>query len=159
MALSFQVFNPRCHLASDFGCGEPALDEWLRTMASQHRRRHISSTFVYVDDAVPEKIIGYYALTVSELVKTELPALLKKMPRVVPVIRLGRLAIDVRFQGRGHGKEMLADALLRAGSQIAGVGLVVDALHVQAAEFYRGLGFYQLQSDPLKFFYPLATLR
>ena len=131
-------------------------------MAGQHRKRNISSTFVYVDELFPQRIIGYYALTVSEISNTDLPKFLKKMPQIVPLvklIKLGRLAIDVNFQKQGHGKDILADALLRAGSQVAGVGLTVDALNEPAAAFYRKSGFSQFPSDPLKFFYPLAKLR
>lgn len=159
MALSVQALNPHVHQVDKFNCNEPALNVWLQTMAGQHRKRNISSTFVYVDELQPHIIIGYYALTVSEILKSDLPELLKKMPHSVPVIRLGRLAIDVHFQGQGHGKDILADALLRSATQVAGAGLVVDALNQHVATFYRKLGFFPFPSDPLKFFYPLAKLK
>jgi GNAT superfamily N-acetyltransferase len=159
MVNSIQALDSRQHRVHDFCCGEPELDLWLQTMASQHRKRNISSTFVCIDPAQPETIIGYYALTVSEISRGVLPDLLKKMPLVIPVVKLGRLAIDQRFQGQGHGRVLLADALYRAASQVAGVGLVVDALHPEAAAFYQGLGFVRFAADALKLFYPLVKLR
>jgi len=159
MDVSIQPLNPLAHQLDEFNCAEPDLNQWLRTMAGQHRRRNISSTFVAVDDAAPHTIVGYYALTVAEISKGDLPDQLKRMPQSVPVIRLGRLAVDRRFQGQGYGRDLLADAILRAGSQVAGAGLVVDALHAKAADFYRNLGFAPFPSDPLKLFFPLANLR
>lgn len=104
-------------------------------------------------------MIGYYALTVAEIAKDSFPELLRKMPQIIPVVKLGGLAIDQRFQGQGFGQILLADAITRSATQVAGVGLVVDALHEKAARFYRNLGFMVFPDQPLRFFYPLANLK
>lgn len=159
MANSIQALDSQYHRIHDFCCGEPELDRWLQTMASQHRKRHISSTFVCVSDDQPERVIGYYALTVSEITRNAVPDLLRKFPMIIPVVKLGRLAIDQAFQGQGYGKILLADALYRAASQVAGVGMVVDALNPKAAAFYQSLGFSRFADDDLKLFYPLSKMR
>ncbi len=159
MAHSVQMLDTHLHQTANFHCGEPSLDNWLQTMASQHKKRNISSTFVCIDDRQPSTIIGYYALTVSEITKDELPELLKKMPQTIPVIKLGRLAIDLQFQGQGYGQFLFTDALTRAASQVAGVGLVVDALNNKVAQYYRNLGFTPFHADGLRLFYELAKLK
>lgn len=159
MVSSIQALDSQRHQIHEFRCGEEDLDLWLQTMASQHRKRNISSTFVCIDDSRPRRIIGYYALTVSEITRDAVPELLRKMPLVIPVVKLGRLAIDLEFQGQGFGTILLADALHRAASQVAGVGMVVDALNPKAAAFYASLGFARFAADGLKFFYPLTRIR
>ncbi len=159
MAYSIQALDARQHWIAEFACGEPVLDHWLQTMAGQHRKRHISSTFICIDPEQGGTVIGYYALTVAEIAKDSFPELLRKMPQIIPVVKLGRLAIDQRFQGQGFGQILLADAITRSATQVAGVGLVVDALHEKAARFYRNLGFIVFPDQPLRFFYPLANLK
>ena len=81
------------------------------------------------------------------------------MPHTIPVVKLGRLAIDLQFQEKGFGQILLADVLVRAASQVAGVGLVVDALNDKAAKFCHSLGFTPFPTDGLKLFYPLVKLK
>ena len=91
------------------------------------------------------RICGYYALTLAELENWHLPqAWRKKLPRRIPGMRLGRLAIDRRYQGKGLGELLLLDALTRAWriyTEAGGIGLFVDALDEQVAGYYRRFGF------------------
>jgi GNAT superfamily N-acetyltransferase len=132
--------------------GSAQLDAWLRQTAQQHQRRGISKTFVATSEDAPSRILGFYALTVCEVVADELPEdLAKKLPRRVPGIRLGRLAIDRVVQGQGLGELLLMDAIARAKLVLEHVGvhaLFVDAKDARAAMFYRRYGFRPLPSQP-----------
>jgi len=139
-----------------FDCGTPALNDWLHRVARQHQDKGLSRTFVAVLDAHPTQIAAYYALTLTEVDTSALAAQSrKKMPRMIPGVRLGRLAVDVRWQGKRLGELMLMDALdrVRIITQNAGVvGLFVDAIDPQAAQFYVRYGFEAFADDPLKLF-------
>lgn len=159
--LSIQPFTGR-HDRSAFESGSAQLDAWLRQTAQQHQRRGISKTFVAVADDAPSRILGFYALTACEVLTEELPPdLAKKLPRKIPGIRLGRLAVDRSMQGQGLGELLLADAIQRAGRVLEHLGvhaLFVDAKDEQAAAFYRKYSFRPLPSDPLRLVLPLAGL-
>lgn len=143
-----------------FESGNAQLDAWLRETARQHQRRGISKTFVAVAGEAPARILGYYALTACEIASAELPeALAKKLPRRVPGILLGRLAVDRSVQGQGLGELLLMDAIHRAQRVLEHIGvhaLFVDAKNELAAAFYRKYGFRSLPSDPLRLVLPLA---
>ena len=148
--LSIQPLAGR-HDRRAFESGSAQLDAWLRQRAQQHHRRGISRTFIAVTHEAPSRILGFYALTVCEVVADELPEdLAKRLPRRVPGIRLGRLAVDRSVQGLGE--HLLMDAISRAKLVLEHVGvhaLFVDAKDAHAAAFYRKYGFRPLPSDPL----------
>ena len=57
----------------------------------------------------------------------------------VPVVLLGRLAVDRRWQGRGLGADLLRDAVLRAlsaGETIGVRAILVHAISDDAKAFY-----------------------
>lgn len=157
--LSIQPLTGR-HERSAFESGSAQLDAWLRQIAQQHQRRGISKTFVAVADDAPSRILGYYALTACEILAEELPGdLAKKLPRKVPGIRLGRLAVDRSVQGQGLGELLLVNAITRTKNVLEHVGvhaLFVDAKDKEAAGFYRRYGFRPLPSDPLRLVLPLT---
>jgi GNAT superfamily N-acetyltransferase len=148
------------HERSAFESGSAQLDAWLRQIAQQHQKRGISKTFVAVADDAPSRILGYYALTACEILTDELPEdLARKLPRQVPGVRLGRLAVDRSVQGQGLGELLLVDAITRTRLVLEHVGvhaLFVDAKDKPAAGFYRKYGFRPLPSDPLRLVLPLA---
>jgi GNAT superfamily N-acetyltransferase len=149
--LSIQPLTGR-HNRGAFESGSAQLDVWLRQTAQQHQNKGISKTFVAVTDDAPSRILGFYALTVCEVVAQDLPEdLAKKLPRRVPGIRLGRLAVDRSMQGQRLGELLLVDAIKRAKLVLEHVGvhaLFVDAKDDQAAAFYRKYGFRPLPNDP-----------
>jgi GNAT superfamily N-acetyltransferase len=159
--LTIQPLTGR-HDRSAFESGSAQLDAWLRHTAQQHQRRGISKTFVAVLDEAPERILGYYALTVCEIRTEELPEdLARKLPRKIPGIRLGRLAVDRSVQGQGLGEFLLMHAIERSRSVLEHVGvhaIFVDAKDERAAAFYRQYGFRPLPGDPLRLVLPIAGL-
>lgn len=149
------------HLRSTFISGSEPLDRYLREQVTQDIRRRVAACFVALADG--QRIAGYYTLASASLLLTDLPANIgKKLPRypTVPAVRMGRLAVDEAFKGRGLGGALLADALYRAAnSEIAAYALLVDAKDEAAAAFYRHHGFIALPESPLVLFLPLATAR
>ncbi|BEV15906.1 GNAT family N-acetyltransferase [Herbaspirillum sp. DW155] len=149
------------HDRSRFECGSPALNRYLREQVTQDIRRRVAACFVAVDDE--QRVAGFYTLASASVPLARLSeALRRKLPRygAIPAIRLGRLAVDHEFKGRGLGGALLVNALYRAiATEIPGAVMVVDAKDVQAAAFYRHHGFVALQDAPLTLFLPLASVR
>ncbi|NDV73501.1 GNAT family N-acetyltransferase [Burkholderia cenocepacia] len=148
------------HDRSRFACGTPALDRYLCEVVTQDVRRRVAACFVMLDGNV---VAGYYTLSAASVALTDLPhAIARKLPRypAIPVVRMGRLAVDQAYRGRRLGAALLVNALQRAAkSEIAAVALTVDAKDETAAAFYRHFGFAPLTSDPLALFMPLATVK
>ena len=146
---------------STFTCGNEALDAYLLTQAGQDMKRRVAACFLAIDNATGA-IAGYYTLSACHVQLTDVsPDWQKKLPRypVVPSARLGRLAIDVKYQGRKLGAALLANAVARAiRSDIAVHMMVVEAKNDIAASFYVHHGFRRDPHDPLRLYAPLATL-
>lgn len=150
------------HDRQGFDCGRQELNDWLRQVARQHQEKGLSRTFVATIDEAPDSICGYYALTLAELENRNLPEVWrKKMPRNIPGVKLGRLAVDKKFQGKGLGDLLLVDALTRAQriyQEAGGIGLFVDAIDEKAASYYKRFGFESSPDNPLLLFFPASGI-
>ncbi len=150
------------HDRRGFDCGRQELNDWLRQVARQHQDKGLSKTFVAIREDAPNRICGYYALTLAELENRHLPAAWrKKLPRRIPGVRLGRLAVDKPYQGKRLGELLLVDALTRAQriyTEAGGIGLFVDALDEQAAGYYRRFGFVAAPDNSLLLFLPTMVV-
>ena len=108
------------------------------------------------------RICAYYSLTLAELENQHLPeASLRKLPRRIPGVRLGRLAVDLQYQSKGLGELLLVDALTRVQricAQAGGIGLFVDAIDERAANYYRRFGFNASPDNPLLLFLSARVL-
>lgn len=144
------------HDRQNFDCGRQELNDWLLRVARQHQEKGLSKTFVAISEQAPERICGYYALTLAELENRHLPeASRKKLPRRIPGVRLGRLAVDQQYHCKGLGELLLVDALTRARriyTEAGGIGLFVDAIDEQAAGYYLRFGFKAAPGNPLLLF-------
>jgi len=147
------------HNRAGFDCGRAELSNWLHQIARQHQDKGLSKTFVATLETAPTHICGYYALTLTEVDTAALAeAHRKKLPRMIPGVRLGRLAVDKKYQGKRLGELLLMDAIerVRLIHQHAGVvGLFVDAIDAKAAGFYAHFGFEAFKDDSLKLFLPV----
>jgi ribosomal protein S18 acetylase RimI-like enzyme len=147
---------------SDFCCNSEPLDRYFKTQVGQDVRRRASVCYVAVEQATGG-VAGYYTLSAADVPVSDLPAgMTRRLPRYpsVPAARIGRLAIDRRFQGRGLGGALLLNAAMRAlRSEIAVFALVVDAKNDEAAAFYRHHGFSAFASIPLQLIAPIDTFR
>jgi GNAT superfamily N-acetyltransferase len=126
---------------SAFDCGQPTLNEWLRHWATRSEGR-TARTYVSCSGA---RVAGFYCLAAASASRGTLPTRLERnSPKHIPLVVLGRLAVDLAFQRRGLGKALLHDALVRtsqAASAIGVRGLVVHAIDEDAARFYGQFGF------------------
>lgn len=148
------------HRRDGFDCGEPALNEFLSRLAGQQQRRGFGKTYVALaDDGV--SVIGFVTLSAGQVATAQLPSTLKLPRYPLPVLRIGRLAIDTRHQGHGVGSGLLGFGLTLAieWSQRVGVyGVAVEAKNDEARAFYLGLGFLSGVDDPRHMILPLSTL-
>jgi GNAT superfamily N-acetyltransferase len=153
MSLNLSAPQPLAavHLLGDFECGEPALDEWLKRRALNNQQSGASRTFVVVDDE--QRVRGFYALAAGAVAHQMANSSVRRnMPDPIPVMVLGRLAVDRRAQGIQLGAALLQDAVHRAiaVSQNTGVrALLVHALHEQAKAFYEHYGFQESPTHPM----------
>lgn len=148
-----------------FTCGTSDLDTYLITQASQDMRRRLAACHVLIDQDHPSQIVGYYTLSTADVAFTDLPQEMRKKAgryKAVPAILLGRLAVDVTFQGQGIGKVLLVDAMLRALDLSAQVGVmlfIVDALEESVVTFYEKYEFKRFETHPMRLYLPMSKVR
>jgi GNAT superfamily N-acetyltransferase len=162
VAVAFRLEVLRAdHNRKAFSCGVEPLDRYFQEQATQDIRRRVSACYVAIDEAT-STIAGYYTLAAGGVPLVEMPAqLAKRLPPYasVPVVRMGRLAVDQHYRGKKLGAALLWDAVLRATrSEIAAFALVVDAKDASAADFYRHHGFVALDDEQRRWLLPLANV-
>jgi GNAT superfamily N-acetyltransferase len=147
--LSPVVLLDESHDVSEFGCGKPVMDEWLRKYALRNQGLNAARTYVTCEGTI---VRGYFSLAPSSIAFKDAPerirAGLARYP--VPVVLLAKLAVDQRWRGRRIGESLLFEALqrsLKASKAIAGVAVLVDALDEEARTFYERYDFEQSPTD------------
>lgn len=149
------------HLLGDFECGEPALDEWLKRRAMHNQLTGASRTFVVVD--AEQRVRGYYAMAAGAVAQQLATSSVRRnMPEPIPVMVLGRLAVDRRVQGMKLGAALLRDAVNRAITVSRNTGvraLLVHALHERARQFYQHYGFQESPQHPMTLMLRLNTVK
>ena len=160
MALSLpEPLNLR-HDISEFSCGKPALDNWLKTRALSNQEKGFTVVMVIHDGG---RVVGYYGLAPTAIVPSVMPRSIKtgQPPNPVPCLLLGQLATDKAWVGQGIGTGLLRHALVRcvAGARlVGGRALVVNALDEEAADFWGRRGFLPAKDDPLTLFRSIADI-
>lgn len=139
------------HNVNAFDCGVPSLNDWLKKRALANQAAGASRTYVACRG---QTVVGYYALAAGSIGHTEATGRLKRnMPDPIPMMVLGRLAIDVTAQGQGLGAALLRDSILRVlqAADIVDIrGILVDAIDDAARAFYQKFGFRHSAAFPLK---------
>lgn len=164
MPLKDEITSPQKihhdHNLAKFDSGEPVLDNWLRRRALKNEDSGASRTYVI---CMKNCVIGYYALAVGAVEVAKAPGKVKRnMPDPIPVVIIGRLAIDKNFQGRGLGPALLRDAVLRVvqAADIAGVrAILVHALNKDALKFYQHCGFLPSPVDTMTLMITVADAK
>jgi ribosomal protein S18 acetylase RimI-like enzyme len=131
----------------DFDCGLAQLNDYFHKFAGQnHRSRLAVCSVALTEDR--QTVVGFYTLSASEIARASFPpGIIKGLPRYpVPVIKIGQIAVDKRFQSQGTGKAVLAHALrtVLRNPTYGAVAVVVDSLTDHATEFYRRHGFVSI---------------
>ena len=162
MALSRPGLLADHHAHESFASGEGSLDDWLRRRARANQLSGASRTYVVSED---NRVVGYYALA-SGAVATAPDAvpgrLRRNMPDPVPIVILGRLAVDRAWQGRGIGHGLFRDAaqrVVQAADTIGIRGILVHAISEEARRFYLAFGFDECAGQPMMLVVTLADLR
>lgn len=142
------------HDVSEFFCGKPTLDDWLKTRALSNQQKGFTAVLVVHEAG---RVAGYYGLAPTAIVPSVLPRSIRtgQPPNPVPCILLGQLATDIGWVGQGIGTGLVKHALQRcvqAASLIGGRALVVNAVDGEAAEFWRRRGFEPSRDDELILF-------
>lgn len=151
------------HDRSQFSCGQPSLNDYLKKYAKQNEGKDYSRTFVLVREQ-ETRVWGYYTLSAGQIERASIsPQSAKSLPKYpAPAIILARLAVDESMKGQSLGRRLLVDSLQRClvvGDQIGIHAVFVKAIDTGAAEFYQHFGFIPLIDSPLELYLPLATLR
>lgn len=155
MSVADDRINPPEKLSSDhdlthFQCGEPTLDDWLRRRALQNEESGASRTYVA---CMGQRVVGYYALAAGAVAHLDAPGRVRRnMPDPVPVMVIGRLAVDQAVQGQAVGPALLRDAVLRTlqAAEIAGIrAILVHAISERAKRFYEKWGFIASPVEPM----------
>jgi GNAT superfamily N-acetyltransferase len=148
------------HDLTNFDCGEPSLNGWLVRMALKNEMSGASRTYVVCAEG---GVVGYYCLANGAIDRQEAPRPMQRnMPDPIPVMVLGRLAVDLRFQNQKIGKALLRDAILRVlqAAEIAGIkAILVHAISEEARQFYLRRGFLESPINPMIVCLILETAR
>ena len=139
----------RQHNRDLFDCGEENLNTFFRCYVSQCVRNRDCSCYVLTDDPLDQIPLGYFTLSSFCISRTLLSAMkIRSGYTHIPVTLLGRLAVDIKIQGKRVGHYLLNSALLLAEeSPVASHGVYVQPKNSRAAEFYRSAGFLDLESN------------
>ena len=150
------------HDRNRFDCGIEALNSYLKIMANQQSKKDNTRTFVLEDDNNPERIIGYYSLTMAPINLNALPIKLqKKHHNVSSAGLIARLAIEKRYKKQGYGEWLLVDALRRLllASDTVAFPIVLFDAKKGSVEFYKKFGFVPFKDIPSKLFITMADIR
>ena len=148
------------HTLDRFVCGETSLDEWLRKRALRNHASGASRCFVVCAGA---EVVGYYSLSAGAISHEAVPKPMRRnMPDPLPVLLLGRLAIDRRYHNQGLGSALLRDAMIRAIGIAGNAGVSAILLHAisePARQFYLSRGFRESPVQPMTLIMTLETVR
>nr|WP_200985115.1 GNAT family N-acetyltransferase [Rhizobium rhizogenes]QCL09187.1 acetyltransferase family protein [Rhizobium rhizogenes]QCL09820.1 acetyltransferase family protein [Rhizobium rhizogenes] len=160
MSLSAPEPLTATHDLSDFSCGKPTLDHWLKTRALSNQQKGFTAVLVVHEAG---RVVGYYGLAPTAVVPATLPRAIRtgQPPDPVPCLLLGQLATDTEWAGRGIGTGLVKHALERcvqAAALIGGRALMVNSVDEEAAEFWWRRGFAPSKDDPLILFRSIGDI-
>jgi predicted N-acetyltransferase YhbS len=134
-----------------FDCGRDSLNTWFQRHAWVNQVSSASRANVIADDA-SRQIVAYVTLSAAQIERAFLPkSQQRNQPDPVPVLLLGQLAVDTRYQGQGHATTLLRFALeasLRAAEIVGSIGVITHPLDDGVRGFYARWGFQDLPFDP-----------
>ena len=149
------------HDLSDFRSQEPALDSWLRQRALRNEESGASRTYVVCSGS---RVVGFYSLATGAVAQSSATGRVRRnMPEPIPVVVLGRMAVDEAWERNGIGRGLIRDAVLRtlqAGESIGIRAILVHAKSEQARRFYvEKCGLSASPSDPMVLMITLADAK
>jgi len=137
------------HVTEGFSCSIENLDQWLKHRSLKNQIQGASRTYVVCNE---KRVLAYYALASGAVTCTDATGRFRRnMPDPIPVVVLGRLAVDQILHGNGFGRALIRDAAMRvihAADSIGIRGMTVYALSDEAKAFYEKVGFEPSPLDP-----------
>ena len=165
-----ELLDTECHDRERFSCGVDTVDNYFRKTANKLAKA--GNARVYVMTSETGDVVGFYALNAHSVDFTELPsryARTRPSHGAIPAAFISMIGVDQRYAGKGHGGDLLADALLRIEQAAERIGIamvVLDVLDDGNPDFvrrrktlYLRYGFEALPSNPLRLFLPVAAIR
>lgn len=138
------------HRIENFDSGNAQLDDWLKHRAHKNELEGASRTYVLCNG---DTVFAYYCLANGAVAQSSATGRARRnMPDPIPVMVIGRLAVDHHWQGQGIGRALLRDAILRTlqAAEIAGIrAILVHAISEEAKHFYEKCGFTASPVDPM----------
>jgi GNAT superfamily N-acetyltransferase len=159
-----RLHRPRLISADDilneFESGEAELDNWLKNRALKNNLSGASRCFVV---CAGKKVVGYYALSAGTISHEAAPKSMRRnMPDPLPVMLLGRLAVDRHRHNQGIGRALIRDAMMRVVTIAADTGVfavLVHAISEPARQFYLSQGFVSSPIQSRTLLMTLETVR
>ena len=156
------ISNKHEPVLGGFDCENPDLNSYLQKEALADTQSDLSKTYVLL---LGKKIIAFYTLIYAtvESKKQGKDILGKKYKySQVPVMKLGRLAVDKGYKQKGFGTNLLRSSFIHAidASKIAGLtAILVDAKDAKVRDgFYKKFKFEQTTNNELQLFLPIKKL-
>ncbi len=151
----------KSHKRTTFHSGVDMGDDWLKKRARQAQTKQLAATRVLLQDS--NIIAGYYTLAMGQVNFDELPhEMARKLPgTLLPIVTLAWLGVDKRYQGKGFGERLLAQALAdchHTGQIMPFVAVLLDCATVSAKTFYQRYDFEELPGHPMKLMLPWKLL-
>jgi GNAT superfamily N-acetyltransferase len=157
-----EVAIDKSHNRKAFDCGQPDLNIFLAQYARKAHENGASKTYVALDKADDVTILGFYTLSPAQVDFDRVPAIARPGGggrHAVGGFRLGRLAVDKKFQGHGLGGQLLiaaAERCIRVSTEMGGTALMIDAKDEKGADWYKLYGAVSLNDMPLSMLLPYS---
>lgn len=161
MQLKFVPYDKKLK-REQFDCGIEPLTRYLKLQVTQDVKKRVSTCYCLIDDN--NTVFGYFTLANYAMSSDELPfEITKRLPKYdkLPLVMLGRLAVDNSIKGKGYGSLVLTKAIktvLIASNIIGSIAIVVDPIDKNAEKFYDYFGFIKLP-DSGRMILPLDSLK
>jgi predicted GNAT family N-acyltransferase len=144
-----------------FDCGKEPLNNYIQKNATKDVKTGACTCFIIKNDE--DEVIGYYTLSTESIPIEDAPLRFQKKIKYqyVPVILLGRLALDKNHFGKGLGKLLLVSSLKKsldvATNYVGAVAVIVDPIDEEAQQYYLKYGF-TLLPDSGRMFMSMKTI-
>lgn len=152
------------HDREKFNCGVPVLNSYLRVRANQEQKKRLNVVYVAVPESKKKRIIGYCTMSNGSIALSKMtPGFRKGVPATydIPIVKIGRLGVDVDYQRKGVGRLLLKNAFksVYMVALLSGVnGVAVNAKNEMAIKFYKKFGFQLLNDSKRLLFLPIKTI-
>jgi predicted N-acetyltransferase YhbS len=148
------------HQLHEFSCGKPALDSWLKTNARTNQENGFTVVMVVHENG---RVVAYYGIAPTAVERNLIPRPIRtgRAPNPIPCLLLGQFAVDSKWSGRGIGSGLFRHAMSRcvqAAQLIGGRAVVVNAVDLEAAEYWKRLGFVPAKDHPMILFQSLVRI-